>query len=323
MRFPYLLILVLLPVCGFAQTNKSDLNKTSNMQTNDIIKLYDDKGNEYSYPRKDYGEKILPVQLKKVWDNPDSLYGLIVASLQDGFNKELIDAGQRLVSIDYDTSRAFTSLGVIYLKSNLLEKSEQTLLEGIKICRNKSYLKTNLAKVYQAKGLSDKSYSTLWESIELDPNNDNAVIWIGAIHNERGGKEEYLKIMRKIAELPSSWRAQLWIARDYLENNDNESAIKIYRDILPKVTTEPDAMMMISGDLGKHGRSEEVMSMIYPLFDINKQDYRTGLNIISTCIETKNKTVGFKILNEIKKLNRYDLTQYLDMLETRLNQIEK
>jgi tetratricopeptide (TPR) repeat protein len=319
MRLLFFLTLFLLSAFGFAQSNNSDLN----MHTQDTIRLFDEKGNEFSYPRKEYGEKILPGQIQKVWDSPDNLYGLIVASLQDGFNKELIDAGQRLVSIDYDTSRAYTSLGVIYLKSNLLEKSEQTLLEGIKICRNKSYLKTNLAKVYQAKGLSDKSYSTLWESIELDPNNDNAVIWLGAIHNERGGKEEYLKIMRKIAELPSSWRAQLWIARDYLENNDYESAIKIYKDILPKVTTEPDAMMMISGDLGKHGRSDQVMSMIYPLYDLNKQDYRTGINIISSCIETNNKTIGFKILNDIKKLDRHDLTNYLDRLETRLNQIEK
>lgn len=293
------------------------------MQANDLIKLYDDKGNGYLYPKKDYGEKILPDHIKKAWNNPDNLYTIIATSLQDGFSKELIDAGQRLLLIDPDTSRAYNTLGVIFLKSNLLDKSEQTLLKGLNICNQKSYLKTNLAKVYEAQGLSEKSYNTLWESIEFDPNNDNAVIWIGAIHKERGGQVEYLKIMRKIAEIPNSWRAQLWIARDYLDNNDYANAIKIYHDLLPKVINEPDAMMMISGDLGKHGRSEDVISLIYPLFDLNKQDYRTGLNIISACIETKNKTIGLKILNDIKKLERHDLTNYLTNLESKLNQINE
>ena len=63
-------------------------------------------------------------------------------------------------------------MGVIYLKCNLLDKAEQTLLYGIDICNHKAYLKTNLAKVYQTKGFSDKSYNTLWEAIELDPNQD-------------------------------------------------------------------------------------------------------------------------------------------------------
>jgi len=323
MRNTLLIVFALIPTFVFTQSIKSDSNSIDSMQTKEIIKLYDDNGNEYSYPRKEYGEKILPDQLKKAWDNPDNLYGVITTSLYDGFNKELIDAGIRLLSIDYDTSRAYTTLGIIYLKSNLLDKAEQTLLQGIKICNDKSYLKTNLAKVYDAQGHTEKSYNTLWESIELNPNNENAVVWIGAIHNEKGGKEEYLNIMMKISEIPSSWRAQLWIARDYLDKGESENAIKIYREILPRVTNEPDAMMQISGDLGKHGRSEDVMSMFYPLYNIDKQGYKTGLNIVVSCIETKNKAIGLKVLNDIKKLERYDLTSYLNRLENKLNQIKE
>jgi tetratricopeptide (TPR) repeat protein len=214
-------------------------------------------------------------------------------------------------------------MGVIYLKSNQLDAAEQTLLKGINVCSAKAYLKANLAKVYAAKGLTEKSHNALWESIELDPNQDNAVIWIGAIHKEKGGREEYLRIMRKVSEIPSSWRAQLWIARDYLDNSENENAVKIYQAILPKVTNEPDAMMMISGDLGKHGLNAEVMTMIYPLYDLNKQDYRTGLNIIAACIDSKNKIIGLEVLKKMKELNRYDITAYLARLENLLNQIKK
>ncbi len=323
MKKSILIFLILLPIIGVSQRNNTEINNDTNMQVDDVIKLYDAKGNEYSYSKKDYGENILPNQIKKVWNNPDSLYSLIASSLADGFNKELIDAGQRLILIDKDTSRAYTAMGVIYLKNNQLDEAEQTLLKGINVCSAKVYLKTNLAKVYDAKGLTEKSYNTLWESIELDPNQDNAVIWIGAIHKEKGGREEYLRIMRKISEIPSSWRAQLWIARDYLDNKENGNALKIYQTILPKVTNEPDAMMIISGDLGKHGLNSEIMTMIYPLYDLNKQDYRTGLNIIAACIDSKNKTIGFKVLNEIRALNRYDLIAYIAQLENWLNEIKE
>ena len=129
--------------------------------------------------------------------------------------------------------------------------------------------------------------------------------------------------MRNIAEIPTSWRAQLWIARDYLDKSEYVNAIKIYQELLPKVVNEPDAVMMISGDLGNHGKSKEVISMIYPVYDLKKQDYRTGINIISACIETKNKTIGLKILNDIKKLERHDLTYLLTNLENKLNQINE
>jgi len=317
-----MIFLILLPVLGYSQNIKSDSIMT-NVQSNDVVKFYDKQGNAYLYSKKDYGEKILPEELKLVWDKPDGLYSLIGSALGNGFSNELIDAGQRLISIDSDTSRAYNTMGVIYLKCNLLDKAEQILLYGINKCSDKAYLKTNLAKVYQTKGFSDKSYNTLWEAIELDPNQDNAVIWIGAINREKGGREEYLKIMRKIAEIPSSWRAQLWIARDYLDNNDSVNALQIYKEILPKVKNEPDAMWMISGDLGKHGKCDEIISMVYPLYDLNKLDYRTGINIISACIESKNKVLGFKILDDIKKLNRYDLTSLLIRLENGLNKIQE
>jgi len=318
-----LVLLAILPLFGFTQNGKIRVNNPAKMETKNSIKLFDSSGNAYSYPKKDWGEKILPEELKKVWDNPDNLYGLLVMSLRDGFDHELIEGGLRLKSIDKDKDRAYTVLGIIYVRSNELKKAEHNLLEGFRLSDKPAVLKTNLAKVYFAQGLKEKSYATLWEAIELDPNQDNAVLWIGAIHRDQGGKEEYLRIMKKIAELPSSWRAQLWIARNYLDNYDVESAIKIYQDILPKVKNEEDAMMMISGDLDNHGLEEEVMSMVYPLYDISGQDYKTGINIISACIKTRNKAIGIKVLNEIKLLNRYDLTAYLINLENMLNQISE
>ena len=78
---------------------------------------------------------------------PLFMWFLIASALADGFNKELIDAGQRLILIDKDTSRAYTAMGVIYLKNNQLNEAEQTLLKGINVCSAKVYLKTNLAKV--------------------------------------------------------------------------------------------------------------------------------------------------------------------------------
>ncbi|MEO8785666.1 MAG: hypothetical protein ABI378_01250, partial [Chitinophagaceae bacterium] len=241
--------------------------------------------------------------------------------LQEGIKAELIDAGQRLISIDSNNSLYYNISGIIYLHSARLDDAERILKAGITICSNNGYLLANLAKVYDAQGLPEKCSQTLWEALKLDPNQNNAVTWIGAISREHGGREEYLQVMHKIAEIPTSWRAQLWIARDYLENDDANKALEIYQTILPKVVNEPDAMMMVSGDLGRNGRDKEVLSICYPIFDLTKQDFRTGLNIIAACINTRNKKVGMRILNQIRAQHQYNLTTRLDNLENTLNQI--
>ena len=64
MKKSILIFLILLPIIGVSQRNNTEINNDTNMQVDDVIKLYDAKGNEYSYSKKDYGENILPDQIK-------------------------------------------------------------------------------------------------------------------------------------------------------------------------------------------------------------------------------------------------------------------
>ncbi len=171
---------------------------------------------------------------------------------------------------------------------------------------------TNLAKVYDEQGRQHESRTTLRRALSIDPNQDNGLEWFAAIAREEGGDEAFLAAMRDIAKEPGSWRAQLWIARDFLEHDDVQSAIPIYKQVLSSADVAEDGIMMISGDLGNNGYIEEIIDLFLPLFDVHAHGIQAGLNLVQACIESHRKHDGLRICDELLSLNRYDLKQIID-----------
>jgi len=282
------------------------------------ILLYDEKGNQYAYSKEDWAKNILPNELKKVWALPDQLYNIILMCLRDEIYNVLIEPALQLLKIDYDLSRVYSIAGIVYLKNDKLKEAECILKEGISKLPNNGVLYTNLAKVYSIKGKHKLSYDTLWKGLMLDPNQDNALNWIGAIYYEKGGEKERNKIFDQLTMLPNSWRPQLFIARYYLENELLDEAKKLYLDVLSKAANEADVIMMITGDLGINGKVNEIFEIAYPFFDLNKHGIKVGLNFIQACIQGKRKDIGIEILSDIKKLERLDYIEQINKLEKQL-----
>jgi tetratricopeptide (TPR) repeat protein len=259
--------------------------------------------------------------LKEVWNKPEELYGAIVMALGDEFFAEVLDATKQLKEIDPETSRSYNVLGLTYLKNKMLTEAEQTLNEGIKKSDYKAVMTTNLAKVYVEQGLQEKAMQTLWEGIKLDPNQDNGLEWFSAIEYEKGGDTQQLEAFKKIASLPKSWRAKLYVARHYLEQKEFDKAKNIYKEILEIANNEPDAIWVITGDLGLNNRIDDIFELIYPVFNVQIHGIDSALNMIQACIQSKRKEEGLVILKEFKKLERYDLLQLTNDLEKQLKNI--
>jgi tetratricopeptide (TPR) repeat protein len=300
-------------------------NKPVDEQINrkeDNIISYNDKGEQVIIPRAQWRDSVLPETIKKTWNDPETLYGTIVMAMQDGFFIEIIDAAKQLVLIDKDIDRSYNVLGIAYLHTNSLAEAELILEEGIKKSEYKAVLTTNLAKVYAAQGLEEKSVQTLWKAIQLDPNQDNGLDWYTAIEYEKGGEKGRLQAYKKIAELPNSWRAKLYIARYHLEEKQFDIAKQIYREILTIARNEPDAIWIITGDLGLNNRIDDIFELVFPIFDVNKHGVNATLNLIQACIQTKRKSDGLKLLDDFKKLQRYDLLQIANDFETKLRKLK-
>lgn len=303
-------------------SKKQEISNTENSEKTEIkIAVYDENGNQYAITQSYWIDNVLPKEFEKVWNKPDDLYSLIVMCLQDEIYDSAILPAQHLFEIDFDKQRAFLILGIVYLKNKKLELSEKTFKEAIALFPNDGYLQTNLAKVYAEKGDEKLSYDTLWNALLTDPNQENAIIWIAAIHYEKGGHPDRLKILDCLSMIPNSWRPQLWIARDLLEHEKFEEAKTIYKSVLNTASKYSDAMMMISGDLGKNNRVEEVFELVFPIFNIKQHGINTALNLVQSSIISKRKEVGLEILADIKREQRLDYTELVNQFEKQLNEI--
>ena len=312
-------------IMGFFDRIKSAFLGTSPNENHSdkgkFITSYTDRGEQVLILRSEWRDRILPEQLTKAWDNPDALYESIILAMRDDFFIEVLEAAKHLVQIDKITERSYNALGLIFLHTNAFSEAESILKEGIEKSAYKAVLTTNLAKVYEAQGYHETSMETLWNAIQLDPNQNNALDWYAAIEFEKGGKIDRLAPYIKVAKLPNSWRARIFIARFYLEIKEFSTAKNLYKDILQTAHYEPDAIMAISGDLGNNNRIEDIFELIYPIFDIKIHGAEASINLLQACIETKRKDEGTKLLNDLKKANRFDLLSLINDIERKLNKL--
>lgn len=290
-------------------------------QRDDKIRMYDSHGNEVLITRQEYRKKVLPNSFERSKSNPDELYGTIVLALQNGFFEECLSPARQLVQIDPDKERSATVLGIALMKNNRLDEAQEVLESYLKQNGDSSVILTNLAKVLAAKGEADESIRLLWKALTVDPNQKNALDWWGAIHREKEGEEGFYKALERIAQVPDSWRPQLWLARRLLEQKKIDSAITIYRKVLASVPETGDALMMISGDLGNNGYLAQMLDLILPFYKPEKHGPTAGLNLIQASIQLGEKETGLKLCDSVERLQRYDLKQYLEQSRIQLKEL--
>ena len=136
--------------------------------------------------------------------------------------------------------------------------------------------------------------------------------WYEVIHHERGGKEAGLAALRRIAELPGSWRAQLGLARDALDRRDLPAAISLYQRALSHAEPAPaDMLMQISGDLGNQGHLPELLELVGLRFDPGKHGLEVGNNLLKAHVDLGQLDGARQILDQLYALKRPDWKETL------------
>ncbi|MHC4553473.1 MAG: tetratricopeptide repeat protein, partial [Planctomycetota bacterium] len=182
---------------------------------------------------------------------------------------------------------------------------------------------TNLAKVHSNRGNETLAESTLWRALELDPNQDNGLQWFATIHNDREGKSAMIDAFRRVAELPKSWRARLWIAREELESNNLISAKKLYKEAI-SLCDNPipaDLLMQMTGDLGNNGHLDEIISLAEPYFDPSFHGLQVGNNLIKANLDLSNFDNAKIILDALYTQNRPDWQETLSFWDTEIAKV--
>ena len=286
------------------------------------IKVYDNKGKEFLLTRDEYSKNVLPGIFEDAWNDENKLYTAIASALHDEFFEESLSPATRYKEISTNPESSAILLGIINMKLGKLHDAKLILQQYLTGHGDSGYVLTNLAKVYSEEGNQPEALRILWKGLTVDPNQDNAIDWWSALHYEKGGEEARIDSIRKIAKIPGSWRPQLWLARNHLESGNKVLAIELYKEILETdAKSHGDALMMISGDLGNNGYVEDAIHLIKPIYKPKTHGINPGLNLVLSYKQLRMKKDGLALINELKKLERYDLLDYLNQLESEISRL--
>ncbi|HWH71371.1 MAG TPA: hypothetical protein VNT26_18495, partial [Candidatus Sulfotelmatobacter sp.] len=112
------------------------------------MQVWDAYGRLAEIPREEWRTKVLPLNFRQQWDNPDGLANLIVSSLHDGFIIDCLEPARQLQRIDPQPHRGATLLGVVLLQLQEFGEAEQVLSAALQRHGEEGSLLTNLAKAY-------------------------------------------------------------------------------------------------------------------------------------------------------------------------------
>jgi len=284
-----------------------------------MIRVHDAYGRELFLTREQWRDSVLLGNIEKAWNQPDALYGMILSALNDGFRADIVKAAQHLHDIDPDPVRGTCVWGIVLNEEGRLDEAEAVFKAHVAKHGENGVVLTNLAKIYAKQGDDAKAEAVLWHALELDPNQDNGVGWYEVIHRERGGEEASRAALQRIAALPGSWRAQLWLARKALENRDLAGALDFYRESLSRIDPAPaGALMQISGDLGNAGHLVPLLEIVAPRFQATLHGLEVGNNLIKAHLDLGQLDAARAILDQLYALQRPDWKQTLAFWDTEL-----
>ena len=289
-------------------------------QDPNMIRVFDKYGREFFITKDEWRKNVLPGAIQTEWNNPDQLYGVIIGALNDGFRADVVDAARQLYQIDTDPVRGACVWGIVLMEEDRLDEAERVFRDFIARHGEAGVILTNLAKVYSKRNDGTQAEDILWHALEVDPNQDNGFGWYEVIHRERGGEEAGLAAMRRVAALPGSWRAQLWLARAALKAGDLEPALSLYRESLARAPkpVPGDLLMQVSGDLGNTGHLPEILQFVEPYFDPATHGLQVGNNLIKAHLDLGQSDEARRILDQLYALNRPDWKENLSYWDTEL-----
>jgi tetratricopeptide (TPR) repeat protein len=289
-------------------------------QDPNMIRVYDAYGRELFISKEEWRKNVLPGSLQASWNKPDELFGIIVGALGDGFRTDVIPAAEQLFKIDPDRVRATCVWGIVLKDEGRLDAAEKVFRDFLIKHGEEGSVLTNLAKVYSRRKKDAQAEEILWHALEVDPNQENGLSWYWIIHKERGGEGAGSEALRRVAALPKSWRAQLWLAREALARRDLPGAMTLYDESLgaAPAPAPADLLEQMSGDLGNAGHLPEILNLILPRYEVALHGLRIGNNLIKTMVDLGQLAPARKLLQQLYAQNRLDWKATLNFWDTEL-----
>ncbi|KAF0094125.1 MAG: hypothetical protein E1N59_2186 [Puniceicoccaceae bacterium 5H] len=245
------------------------------------VEVVDEFGRRLEVPRAEWRENILLPNLKQHWNDPDELAGLIASACNDGFRADVIKASEHLCKIDPNHSRGANVWAMVLAQ-------EGRLGEGCKVLQRKRrdhgddvQTIVNLGRLRLQQGKVEDAETLFQQAVQLDPNHTDAILCRVARTKD---PEAYKAGLRRITELPGSWKAFLWLAEQLLQEREVDEALQCYREMLERAPDHlpGDVLTKMGGDLGNVGCLIESIQFVAPYFKPEIHGVQVGNNLIKS-----------------------------------------
>ena len=287
-----------------------------------MMNIIDQNGRRIQITMDEWREKVLPIALKNHWDNANLLYNDILKAIQNNFISDVEEAAIHLKEIDTIKVRGYNTLAILYLKNKEFNKANELLLEYLANNPKTGTILTNLAKSYYGKDEKEKAMEILWEGLTINPNQNNGLPWYASICKDRDGIDGYIDALRRASEIKGSWLPQFLLARHELNEKNIESAKEFLKIALSQGHVAQETLLVISGELGAKGYSKELIELVEPVYDFNKNDIRVGLNLLQAYLQNKEIEKGENLLNKLMMLERPDLKNALLKISNKFDKLK-
>lgn len=287
-----------------------------------MMNIIDQNGRRIQITMDEWREKVLPIALKNHWDNANLLYNYILKAIQNNFISDVEEAAIHLKEIDTIKERGYNTLAILYLKNKEFNKANELLLEYLANNPKTGTILTNLAKSYYGKDEKEKAMEILWEGLTINPNQNNGLPWYASICKDRDGIDGYIDALRRASEIKGSWLPQFLLARHELNEKNIESAKEFLKIALSQGHVTQETLLVISGELGAKGYSKELIELVEPVYDFNKNDIRVGLNLLQAYLQNKEIEKGENLLNKLMMLERPDLKNALLKISNKFDKLK-
>lgn len=289
----------------------------------DVVKAFDQFGRPIQIPRESWRTQVLLPNLASKRADPDALYGLIANALRDGFAADALEPARHLAATDPQPARGANLLGVVLLQLRQPAEAKTVLEQAIAAQGEDAHLLLNLAKACSVLGETARRDEVLWRAIEREPNQGAAVLWYAALAKEQSGAEGEAQAFERVAALPGSWLAQLWVARAALAAKDSDRAVSLYREVFTRVEPLPtEALMQISGDLGNAGHLDQLLDVCSPRFDPAIHGMQVGNNLIKANLDLGRTDEARRLVEQLYARRRPDWQETLLGWERRIQEAE-
>lgn len=288
-----------------------------------MMRVYDQFGRAVSIGRESWRKDVLLPNLAASRAKPDALYDLVVSALNDGFAEDVLESARILAASDLKPPRGAVVLGVVLLQLRDFAGARDVLERALARFADNAWILANLARACEHSD-PERAQELMWRALALAPNEESSLGWLIATANAQGGQEAMLAAYARLAALPGSWRAQVWLARIALENDDLAGATKLYEEALGRANPVPaDLLMQLSGDLGNRGHPALLVQLTRPRFDVEAHGLLVGNNLIRAYLELGMFAEARALLEQLYGRQRPDWREHLQYWEQRLDDAEK